>query len=62
MNVIHSHVRTTGPVSTVWGRIPVIVVKDGKTKTAKKVCKLNPADQLITNINNIVFSFAKNTM
>lgn len=59
MNVIHSRVRTTGPVSTVWGHIRVIVVKGGKTKTAKKVCKLNPSCR---PINNIVFSFAKNTM
>lgn len=39
MNVIHYRVRTTGPASTVWGRIRVTVVKGGKTKTAKKVCK-----------------------
>lgn len=49
MNVVHSRVRTTGPVSTVWGHIRVIVVKGGKTKTAKKVCKLNPSCRPINN-------------
>lgn len=49
MNVIHSRVRTTGHVSTVWGRIRVIVVKGGKTKTAKKVFKFNPSCRPINN-------------
>lgn len=40
MNVIYFYVRIMGFVLIVWGCICVIVVKGGKMKIVKKVCKL----------------------